>query len=144
MRSSRQVVPLDVPQRLHVDVKFGSIQRWFYELQLVQEYFLRSAPPFTMVPCMVEAFPTEYLSTSISAMAMSQLTNGDTELLKANHSYWLKQSIRKENSFEAFCHSSNAVVNHHFNDHTYCGKWCAWLRANAEHRKEIEKNINAK
>ena len=79
-----------------------------------------------------------------SNLTVSKLTSGDAERIKGNHSYWLKQGIRDGVSFAQFCESADAVVEHHFNNHTHCGEWCQWLKASPKDRLELEKKYRCK
>jgi hypothetical protein len=46
----------------------------------------------------------------------------DAERLKTNHGYFLSMYCRCP--FDEFKRRSNAIVEHHFNNHEFCGLWC--------------------
>jgi hypothetical protein len=60
----------------------------------------------------------------------TDVTNVDANRIKLYWGYWQKQSRNK--SFDEFKRTSNAVVEHLFNDHTFCSdEWCPVLKAQA-------------
>ena len=52
------------------------------------------------------------------------LTMVDVERIKTNWGNFQKQY--RSCSFDEFHKRSLAVIEHHFNDHTYCGEWCCF------------------
>ena len=54
------------------------------------------------------------------------LHTGDAERLKTNHGYFLK--FYRHKPFDVFAHRSKAVIEHHFNNHEFCGEWCRFSK----------------
>jgi hypothetical protein len=54
--------------------------------------------------------------------AVSVCTKSDALRIKKNFAYFVRQYRTKP--FEEFVQASNAVVEHHFNNHQHCGDWC--------------------
>jgi hypothetical protein len=53
----------------------------------------------------------------------TDVSNSDGHRIKLYWGHWQKQSRTK--SFDEFKHNSNAVIEHLFDDHTYCSdEWC--------------------
>ena len=52
------------------------------------------------------------------------LHKGEAERLKTNHDYFIKFYCDKP--FEVFAHRSKAVMEHHFNNYEFCGRWCSF------------------
>jgi hypothetical protein len=64
------------------------------------------------------------------------LTKADCERLKVNMGYFIKMCRRE--LFPEFLRRSQAVIQHHFNDHSICGKWCNFsTELEPEKRMEI-------
>jgi hypothetical protein len=72
------------------------------------------------------------------------VTGVDAHRIKLYWVHWQKQSRNKQ--FHEFKHNSNAVIEHLFNDHTYCSDdWCPVKKAQArqeeykgEYRSKVE------
>jgi hypothetical protein len=61
----------------------------------------------------------------------TDVTNVDGNRIKLYWGHWQKQSRNK--SFEEFKRNTDAVIEHLFNDHTYCSdEWCPVLKAQAK------------
>jgi hypothetical protein len=64
------------------------------------------------------------------------LTKVDCEQLKVNMGYFIK--MHRLEPFPMFLYRSGAVVDHHFDDHSLCRKWCTFsMELEPEERKEI-------
>jgi hypothetical protein len=59
---------------------------------------------------------------------VSKCQSGDAERLKRNFSYLLHQRSKIKQSFCRFQRDAKACLQHHFNDHHFCGKWCSVRR----------------
>jgi hypothetical protein len=65
------------------------------------------------------------------------VTNVDGNRIKLYWGHWQKQSRNK--SFDEFKSNSNAVIEHLFNDHTYCSdEWCPVLKARQAKQQEYK------
>jgi hypothetical protein len=47
----------------------------------------------------------------------------DAYRLKCNFGFWLLSYCQKD--FDIFSNKSEAVVEHHFNNHSHCDDWCS-------------------
>jgi hypothetical protein len=64
----------------------------------------------------------------------TDVSSVDANRFKLYWGHWQKQSHEKP--FEEFKHNSNAVIEHLFNDHTYCSDdWCPVLIAQAKEKE---------
>jgi hypothetical protein len=74
----------------------------------------------------------------------SQAHGGDAERLKRLFAYFLHQFSKR--SWKRFVRSAKAVLEHHFNCHKYCDKWCPakkWkkedkLKSGLKYRNKVE------
>jgi hypothetical protein len=67
----------------------------------------------------------------------TDVTNVDGNRIKLYWGHWQKQSRNK--SFDEFKCNSNAVIEHLFNDHTYCSdEWCPVLKARQAKEQEYK------
>jgi hypothetical protein len=74
----------------------------------------------------------------------SKAHGGDAERLKRSFAYFLHQFSKR--SWKRFVRSARAVLEHHFNCHKYCDKWCPakkWkkedrLRAALKYRNKVK------
>jgi hypothetical protein len=61
----------------------------------------------------------------------TDITNVDANWIKLYWGHWQKQT--RHRPFNEFKHASNAVIEHLFNDHTFCtDEWCPVLKAQAK------------
>jgi hypothetical protein len=78
--------------------------------------------------------------------AKSKAHGGDAERLKRSFAYFLHQFSKR--SWKRFVRSARAVLEHHFNCHKYCDKWCpakTWnkedkLKSALKYRDKIRDN----
>jgi hypothetical protein len=64
----------------------------------------------------------------------TDIMNIDANRIKLYWGHWQKQSLNLP--FDKFKHKSNAVIEHLFDDHTFCSdEWCPVLKAQAKQRE---------
>jgi hypothetical protein len=68
----------------------------------------------------------------------STCTMVDAYWLKRNFGYWLLSYCKKD--FDIFSNKSQAVVEHHFNNHSHCNEWCS-MRKGADATTEAKGNL---
>ena len=67
-------------------------------------------------------------ANSTKANNRNGITKQDAERIKVNFGYFLKLYSTK--SIEEMMRRSKAILEHHFNNHEFCGKWCKWSTEN--------------
>jgi hypothetical protein len=71
------------------------------------------------------------------------LTKQDCHRIKANHGYFLKTHCHLH--VDEMHAAAPSIINHHFNDHSGCGKWCPYsLSLPEEERKELSEEESKK
>jgi hypothetical protein len=79
----------------------------------------------------IRCFGKYVFGLAYSPVSASTCTMVDAYRLKRNFAYWL-MCYHKE-SFEIFQEKAKAVVEHHFNDHSYCdASWCSMKKGSDE------------
>jgi hypothetical protein len=64
------------------------------------------------------------------------LTKQDCQRIKTNHGYFLKTHCHLP--VKEMYDAAPSIINHHFNDHSGCEKWCPYsLSVPEEERKEL-------
>jgi hypothetical protein len=87
----------------------------------------------------VRSYAKAYFLLADLSQKKSECRPGDAERLKRNFAYFLH--MYRAAPWEKFRHMSNAVVEHHFNNHEYCEEWCPVLKRRERIRKgEIEED----
>jgi hypothetical protein len=56
---------------------------------------------------------------------VSEATSTDAERMKRNMGYAIHQNKKKD--LDGMRKAMTAILEHHFNDHTFCGEWCRAL-----------------
>jgi hypothetical protein len=77
----------------------------------------------------IRCFGKYIFALANSTVSTSTCTLVDAYRLKRNFAYWLLSSHTE--SFATFKAKSQAVVEHHFNNHDHCGEWCSMKKATA-------------
>ena len=73
-------------------------------------------------------------SLARAPMRTSKMTLMDAYCMKRNMSYCVYEHAQLP--FEAFRQQCKAVLEHHFGNHSMCGKWCPFLQCGGDKRKE--------
>jgi hypothetical protein len=87
----------------------------------------------------VRTYAKAYFLLAGMSQKKSECRPADAERLKRNFSYFLH--MYRTAPWEKFRHNSNAVIEHHFNNHDYCEEWCPVLKRRERIKKgEIEED----
>jgi hypothetical protein len=87
----------------------------------------------------VRSYAKAYFALAEMSQGKSECRPADAERLKKNFAYFLH--MYRTAPWEKFRHMSNAVVEHHFNNHEYCEEWCPVLKRKERIRNgEIEED----
>jgi hypothetical protein len=77
----------------------------------------------------IRCFNKHVFGLALAPQSTSTCTMVDAYRLKRNFGYWILSYHTM--TFDIFREKSKAVVEHHFNNHTHCGDWCAMKNADA-------------
>jgi hypothetical protein len=70
----------------------------------------------------VRTFATHFFNLARAKLSVSIATNNDAERMKRNFSYFVH--MYHGEPFPVFQRASQAVLEHHFNNHEFCDDWC--------------------
>jgi hypothetical protein len=76
-----------------------------------------------------------YAMLSMKVKERCTLTTNDVLRLGKNYGYMIRGSNSVAGNEEAMMNKGKAVLEHHFDNHEFCGAWCPRLRMSEEERK---------
>jgi hypothetical protein len=99
------------------------------------------ADPTHRTKCVGKAFFSH--ATKSKKENKENLTKQDCQRIKVNHGYFIKTHCHLP--LKEMHDAAPSIINHHFNDHSVCGKWCPYsLFLPEEERKELSEEESKK
>jgi hypothetical protein len=77
----------------------------------------------------IQSFGKYVFGLANAPISTSMCTMVDAYRLKHDFGYWLLSYCQKD--FDMFSDKSEAVVEHHFNNHSHCDDWCSMKATDA-------------
>ena len=77
----------------------------------------------------VRTYARKYFELSRKPLKESECTSVDAERIKRNFSYCVR--MYSGENFDVFMAAMKAVIEHHFNNHEFCGDWCPMKKMKA-------------
>jgi hypothetical protein len=84
----------------------------------------------------VRTYAKYFFKLSKKKRSETSCTSNDAERMKRNFAYFIH--MYRHDTFKAFKKNAQAVLEHHFNNHEFCGEWCP-----ANQWQEDEKKLKA-
>ncbi len=87
----------------------------------------------------VRTFANKIFELSVLPRSQTSCTKADAEPLKRNFAYFIHMYHGER--FEKFQWHAKAVMEHHFNNHEFCDKWCPGKNGRKKTKSESSSGI---